>query len=125
VGFLAGTEACPTEKSRQLVVQSLLCLTIPVVGIYNPCMETRTNDPLPTPNSDKGLRPKPEVIFNENHCKGCELCIAICPVKILKLDTSRVNIRGYYPAIIYNPDECTGCAGCAKICPDSVIMVRR
>jgi len=67
----------------------------------------------------------PEVIFDEKHCKGCELCIAVCPKKILKLDTTRVNIQGYYPAIVYNLAECIGCANCAKMCPDSAITVRK
>jgi 2-oxoglutarate ferredoxin oxidoreductase subunit delta len=67
----------------------------------------------------------PEVEFNENFCKGCGLCVAFCPKKILKLDTTRVNIRGYYPAIVNNLVECIGCAACAKICPDSVITVRK
>jgi 2-oxoglutarate ferredoxin oxidoreductase subunit delta len=67
----------------------------------------------------------PEVIFAEDLCKGCELCVTICPTKILKLDITRVNLRGYHPAIVYNLMECSGCASCAKICPDSVITVRR
>jgi 2-oxoglutarate ferredoxin oxidoreductase subunit delta len=75
------------------------------------------------PNDER--RPVPEVIFAENLCKGCELCITVCPTKILKLDTTRVNSRGYFPAIIYNLAECSGCGSCAKICPDSVITVHR
>ena len=67
----------------------------------------------------------PEVIFAEDLCKGCELCLSVCPTKVLKIDTSRVNRRGYYPAIVYNLAECSGCGSCAKICPDSVITVRR
>lgn len=67
----------------------------------------------------------PEVIFDESLCKGCELCITVCPTKILKLDTSRVNVRGYNPAIVYNLTLCSGCGSCAKMCPDSVITVRR
>lgn len=67
----------------------------------------------------------PEAIFNEKICKGCELCVIACPKKILKLDTSRVNIKGYYPAIVNNMSECIGCANCAKMCPDSVITVRK
>ena len=69
--------------------------------------------------------PLPEVIFDENMCKGCELCVSVCPTKILKLDTSRVNARGYFPAIVYNITLCSGCGSCAKFCPDSVITVRR
>lgn len=67
----------------------------------------------------------PEVLFDERFCKGCKLCVSVCPPKILKLDSSRVNALGYNPAIIYNPSECIGCASCAKICPDSVITVRK
>jgi len=85
--------------------------------------------PVPPPLSPAGPElpqaAKAEVIFDENLCKGCELCVTICPTKIIKIDTTRVNIRGYYPAIVYNLAECSGCASCAKICPDSVITVRR
>ena len=82
--------------------------------------------PSPSPAAAAPQRSSPaEVIFEEILCKGCGLCIAICPTKILKLDTTRVNLRGYFPAIVYNLAECSGCASCAKICPDSVITVRR
>lgn len=67
----------------------------------------------------------PEVIFAEDLCKACQLCIAACPTKIIKLDTSRVNNRGFNPAIVVNMAACSGCASCAKMCPDSVITVRR
>jgi 2-oxoglutarate ferredoxin oxidoreductase subunit delta len=67
----------------------------------------------------------PDLIFDENACKGCRLCISVCPSKVLKLDTGRVNALGYNPAILYNPAECSGCAACAKMCPDSVITVKR
>ncbi|MDD2763445.1 MAG: 4Fe-4S dicluster domain-containing protein [Opitutaceae bacterium] len=74
---------------------------------------------------DHARSARPEVIFAEDLCKGCELCVTVCPTKILKLDTTRVNIRGYHPAIVYNLAECSGCGSCAKMCPDSVITVRR
>lgn len=85
-------------------------------------MPTNTLSP---PTSPARERSTPEVIFAEDLCKGCELCVTICPSKILKLDTTRVNLRGYHPAIVYNLMECSGCSSCAKICPDSVITVRR
>ena len=85
----------------------------------------QASPPSPPASSDRQKSAMPEVIFAENLCKGCELCITVCPTKILKLDTSRVNIRGYNPAIVYNLAECSGCGSCAKICPDSVITVRR
>jgi 2-oxoglutarate ferredoxin oxidoreductase subunit delta len=45
---------------------------------------------------------KGRVSFNEDTCKGCGLCVSVCPVKILKLDTSRVNAIGYTPRSVLN-----------------------
>jgi len=58
-------------------------------------------------------------------CKGCDLCVDVCPKKILKLDETRVNARGYHPAICTDMSACTACAICGKICPDSAIRVER
>ncbi len=79
------------------------------------------------PPTDRVARPglQPEVIFAEDLCKSCELCLSVCPTKVLKIDTSRVNAFGYFPAVIVNLGGCSGCGSCAKICPDSVITVRR
>lgn len=68
---------------------------------------------------------KGKVYFNEDKCKGCELCITACPVNIISLDTDRINIKGYHPATVKEMDKCIGCANCATICPDTVITVER
>lgn len=68
---------------------------------------------------------KGTVTFNENICKGCGLCTVACPVKIMTLDTSRINAKGYHPATVVNMDLCIGCANCATMCPDNVITVER
>ena len=61
--------------------------------------------------------------INETACKGCLLCAAACPFKILELDLSHVNAKGYNPIHCTNTAKCTSCAICARICPDSVITV--
>ncbi|MCL2353147.1 MAG: 4Fe-4S dicluster domain-containing protein [Defluviitaleaceae bacterium] len=66
-----------------------------------------------------------KLTFNEELCKGCGLCIALCPKKILELDGSKVNQKGYNSARCVNVEDCISCAICAKICPDSVITVRK
>jgi len=68
---------------------------------------------------------KHKVIFDENLCKGCELCVWICPKKILEQVKDRVNHRGYNPITVKNIDDCIACGMCAIICPDSVIKVER
>ncbi len=68
---------------------------------------------------------KGRVIFNEDVCKGCELCTTACPVNIVVMEKTRINIKGYHPATVHEMDKCIGCANCATICPDSVITVER
>lgn len=66
---------------------------------------------------------KGQVIFNEERCKGCELCVSVCPVKIIKLHETKINLQGYHPAGVTDADKCIGCANCALICPDGAISV--
>ena len=60
--------------------------------------------------------------FNKDKCKGCELCISVCPKKILTLD-GVVNAKGYRPAGVANQAECIGCQSCAMMCPDLCITI--
>ena len=62
------------------------------------------------------------VIFNRDKCKGCELCSAFCPKKIIVMDT-QVNAKGYCPAKITRQEECIGCQSCATVCPDCAIEI--
>ena len=63
--------------------------------------------------------------FNEDFCKGCDLCAHVCPKKILVLDKSRVNGKGYNPMTCIDIEKCIACAMCAIMCPDSVITVEK
>lgn len=62
--------------------------------------------------------------FNRNRCKGCELCVSVCPKRILALDTT-TNVKGYRPVVCIDESACVGCASCAKICPDSIITIEK
>lgn len=66
-----------------------------------------------------------KVIFNEAICKGCGLCVAACPKKIVFIDKTKVNPKGYNPATVIDMNECIGCASCATMCPDNIITVMR
>ncbi|WP_333871072.1 4Fe-4S binding protein [Desulforamulus putei] len=62
------------------------------------------------------------VSFREERCKGCELCITVCPEKIIFL-ADHFNAMGFHPATVVEMDKCKGCAMCARMCPDVVIEV--
>lgn len=65
------------------------------------------------------------VSFREDRCKGCGLCVSVCPRKIIKLKTDQLNEKGFNPAGVEEMEKCTGCTFCATICPDNVIEVYR
>ena len=64
-----------------------------------------------------------KVSINTERCKGCGLCVAVCPKRIIVI-SKKSNKHGYFPAETDNR-ECTGCAACAVVCPDAVIEVYR
>ena len=68
---------------------------------------------------------KGKITVNEAYCKGCELCMTVCPKHIIKMDENTITAKGYHPAYVTDPEECTGCASCAIMCPDSAITVER
>jgi 2-oxoglutarate ferredoxin oxidoreductase subunit delta len=63
-----------------------------------------------------------KIIIDQERCKGCELCIPVCPKHII-ITSENFNKKGYYPAEQINPEDCTGCAFCALTCPDVAIEV--
>ena len=63
-----------------------------------------------------------KIIIDRERCKGCELCMLVCPQKIIVMSKS-YNKKGYHPAEQINQEKCTGCAFCAMTCPDIAIEV--
>ncbi len=66
-----------------------------------------------------------KVTFREDRCKGCSLCVSVCPKGIVKIKHDKLNAIGLHPAGVDEMEKCTGCAFCATICPDQVIEVER
>ncbi len=66
-----------------------------------------------------------KVTFYEEQCKGCGLCVSVCPKGIVVMNKEKLNIKGFHPACVTDMDKCIGCAFCATICPDCVIEVEK
>ena len=62
------------------------------------------------------------IVVDNEKCKGCGLCVAACPTKVIDLH-SEVNGKGYHYAYMKELEACIGCTSCAMVCPDSVFSV--
>jgi len=66
------------------------------------------------------------VTVDETLCKGCALCIPVCPKGLMRIAGDRLNARGVRPAELHDPsDACSGCERCATMCPEAAITVYR
>ncbi|MBN1426822.1 MAG: 4Fe-4S binding protein [Anaerolineae bacterium] len=69
---------------------------------------------------------KGTIIIEQDRCKGCALCLSVCPQSLIGMTDDILNVRGYHPArLVDSEGRCTGCAICAVICPDVCITVYR
>jgi len=64
----------------------------------------------------------PKWVINEDLCKGCGICIARCPQKVLGV-SDHLSAKGYHPTKMLNEEKCTSCALCGRSCPDVAIEV--
>ena len=62
-----------------------------------------------------GWKVAKELRINEAWCKGCGICPAYCPPKVLEIRQEKV--------VLVNPEKCTKCALCELRCPDFAIYV--
>jgi len=60
--------------------------------------------------------------IDADRCKGCGLCIAVCPKKVLEI-SGEVNSKGYFPAYQARPEDCVFCSTCCIMCPDVAISI--
>jgi 2-oxoglutarate ferredoxin oxidoreductase subunit delta len=50
-------------------------------------------------------------------CKGCEICVKLCPTKVLGMEMFTVKV--------VDIDKCTICMACELRCPDFAIFVEK
>ncbi len=63
-----------------------------------------------------------KVRINKERCKGCGLCLAVCPKKNLKVG-GELNAKGIFAVVAVDENNCTGCGMCYLMCPDACIEI--
>ena len=58
--------------------------------------------------------PHPEI--NIDICKGCQLCVSMCPREVLEI-SEKLNSKGFHYSI-YRGEGCIGCGNCFYVCPE-------
>ena len=61
-------------------------------------------------------------IIDPDRCKGCGLCVIICPKNVLEI-SEKVNSKGYFSAYQARPEDCIHCTKCCIMCPDVAITI--
>ncbi len=62
----------------------------------------------------EALNKKKEIIIAREWCKGCRICVDLCPEKVLELDDDE-------KVIVVSPERCNACRLCEFRCPDMAI----
>ncbi|MGB5824422.1 MAG: 4Fe-4S binding protein [Proteocatella sp.] len=55
------------------------------------------------------------LVIDKNWCKGCGICVAFCPKKVLGLVNGKIEIE--------RQEDCIKCGQCELRCPDYAIYL--
>ncbi len=69
------------------------------------------------------VRKASEIFIDSKLCKGCHLCIHVCPHHVLRA-SNHVDNRGFYLPEVADLQACTVCHLCEMECPDFAISVQ-
>lgn len=66
-----------------------------------------------------------KIVIDAEKCKGCGLCIKVCPKKLLKKSGRLNSLGAVYVEFEEGKDFCAGCCFCALVCPECCIEVQK
>ncbi len=64
------------------------------------------------------------IVIEVGYCKGCGICIRMCPKHILDF-ADNLNSLGYRTPYVTDAEECSDCCQCELFCPDFAISIRK
>ncbi|MGB9700243.1 MAG: 4Fe-4S dicluster domain-containing protein [Thermodesulfobacteriota bacterium] len=71
---------------------------------------------------EKEKKKQVKIDINPQWCKGCYICVEICPQKVLG-KAAEISEKGFQQVVVVYPEKCTRCLQCEMLCPDLAINV--
>jgi len=57
-----------------------------------------------------------EITVHEQACRGCQMCVDICPTKVFEFDEEK------HLCVVKHAEDCIACLSCAYLCPSGAIV---
>jgi len=56
-----------------------------------------------------------QITLHERACRGCEMCVEVCPTRVFDFDRERRL------PVIKHPEDCIACLSCGYLCPSGAL----
>ena len=125
LGALSTALEFPAEDWQALIASVVPARTVEINRqAFNMGREWALHPPAEVPRVDRSLPPASvqtlersvHLEITDTWCKGCDICVKICPERCLVLNAHQV-------VEIPDPGACTGCRMCEWLCPDFAIRL--
>jgi len=110
--WLGAIEKCVNPKTVAMNRQAFLAGRAVQFPVADEPVAPAVHAPRPSP-SPAGV---PQIEIRRTWCKGCEICVRICPQDCLRMD--ELNL-----AEVTSAETCIRCMLCERLCPDLAVSV--
>lgn len=110
--WLGAIEKCVKPKTVELNRRSFLAGQ----AVQFPAANEPLAPAMPVPNPSSSTVEVPCIEIRQTWCKGCEICVRICPQNCLRMDEQNV-------AQVATAETCIRCMLCEWLCPDLAVSV--